>query len=145
MEDNEAQKEIRRIDHLLFVTLKYTRTVDIIRSIIEKCILALNHQTEDIYSHLIETKKLKDMPKVPLVRVKKLEEIYSKDKIVKDIVDYYVMLKKLINSDYRAKEEYRKNVTLVTPTYEVNIEKLKEFAVTTRDYVNYLNALCEQK
>ena len=145
MEDSEAQKEIRRIDHLLFVTLKYTRTVDIIRSIIEKCILALNHQTDEVYNHLIENKKLTDTPKVPLVKVKKLEELYTKDKIVKDIVDYYVMLKKLINSDYRAKEEYRKNVTLVTPTHEVNIEKLKEFAVTTRDYVNYLNALCNEK
>ncbi len=144
MEDSEAQKEIRRIDHLLFVTLKYTRTVDIIRSIIEKCILALNHQTDEYYDIMVEKKKMDSSPKVPLVKIKKLEEMYPEDKIVKDIVDYYVMLKKLINSEYRAKEEYRKNVTLVTPSYEVNIEKLKEFAVTTRDYVNYLNALCKE-
>ena len=144
LEENNAKDELRRIDHLLFVTLKYTRTVDIIRSIIEKFILALNYQTEEIYEHMLENKKIKDIPLVPLVRVKGLEGHYPKDKVVKDIVDYYVMLKKIINADHRKREEYRKNVTLVTPDKEVNIEKLKEYSKITTDYVHYLRGLIDE-
>jgi hypothetical protein len=144
LEENNAKDELRRIDHLLFVTLKYTRTVDIIKSIIEKFVLALNYQTEEIYEQMLENKKISNIPPVPLVRVKGLEQLYPKDKVVKDIVDYYVMLKKIINSDHRKREEYRKNVTLVTPDKEVNIERLKEYSKITTDYVHYLRGLIHE-
>ena len=143
LEENNAQDELRRIDHLLFVTLKYTRTVDIIKSIVEKFVLAINYQTDDIFEHLLENKKIKEIPKVPLVRVRKLEEIYPKDKTIKDIVDYYVMLKKILNAEHRKREEYRKNVTLVTQDTEINIEKLKNYSKVTTEYVNYLKGLIE--
>lgn len=144
LEENNAQDELRRIDHLLFVTLKYTRTVDIIRSIVDKFILAISYQTDAVYEHLLETKKIKEIPKVPLVRVRKLEELFPKDKTIKDIIDYYVMLKKILNADYKSKEEYRKNVTLVTEDTEMNIEKLKSYSKVTTEYVNYLKGLINE-
>ena len=35
---DKAKSELKRADHLIFVSLKYTRTVDVIRSIIERLI-----------------------------------------------------------------------------------------------------------
>src|SRR3989344_6067948 len=108
MQDEEpAREELKRIDHLIFVTLKYTRTVDIIRTIIGKFILTLDHQTEKYYSMQLEKGKIKEIPRVPLMRMKKLEQIHIKDTKIKDMVDFYVQLKAIYNADFKAKEEYR--------------------------------------
>ncbi|MAG77965.1 hypothetical protein CL616_01220 [archaeon] len=140
-EEDNAKGELKRVDHLIYVTLKYTRTVDVIRNIIEKLISTLNHKSNDIFLNLLDNKKVSSVPSVPLVRMKDLEKQFSKDKKVKDIVDFYILLKKIYNADYRAKEEYRKNVTLVTREKEVNIEMLKNYYELTQDYVEHLNTL----
>ena len=142
MQDEEpAREELKRIDHLIFVTLKYTRTVDIICTIIGKFILTLDHQTEKYYSMQLEKGKIKEIPRVPLMRMKKLEQIHIKDTKIKDMVDFYVQLKAIYNADFKAKEEYRKNVTLVTKGKEINIAMLKDYVETTKDYVNYIEEL----
>jgi len=142
-EEDNSLNELKRVDHLIYVTLKYTRTVDVIRTIIEKLIDTLNHKTIDIYEFQIDKKKVTTVPHVPLVRMKHIEKFYPKDKEVKNIVDFYVLLKKIYNAEYRAKEEYRKNVTLVTKDEEVNIEMLKNYYQLTQDYVEYLNKLID--
>ena len=68
-EEDLAKEELKRIDHLIFVTLKYTRTADIIRTIIGKFILTLDHQTEKYYLIQLEKGKVKDIPPVPLMRM----------------------------------------------------------------------------
>ena len=140
-EEDRAKEELKRIDHLIFVTLKYTRTVDIIRTIIGKFILTLDHQTEKFYDLQLEKKKVKEIPPVALMRMKKLESIYPKDPKIKDMIDFYVELKAIFNAEFKAKEEYRKNVTLVTKGKEINIAMLKEYVDTTKEYVNYMEEL----
>ena len=140
-EDDPAKEELKRIDHLIFVTLKYTRTADIIRTIIGKFILTLDHQTEKFYELQLESGKVKEIPRVPLMRMKKLESIYPKDQAVKDMVDFYVQLKAIYNADFKAKEEYRKNVTLVTKGKEINIALLKEYVNITKEHVSYIDTL----
>ncbi|MFH1972563.1 MAG: hypothetical protein ABIJ18_03750 [archaeon] len=142
-EEDKSINELKRVDHLIYVTLKYTRTVDVIRTVIEKLIDTLNHKTNDIFEFQIDKKVVTAIPKVPLVRMKQLESFFPKDKKVKDIVDFYILMKKIYNTEFRAKEEYRKNVTLVTKDEEVNIEKLKNYYQTTQDYIVYLNKLIE--
>jgi len=140
-EEDNAINELKRVDHLIYVTLKYTRTVDVIRSVIGKLIETFNHKTEDMFTQLLDNKKVSSIPSVPLVRMKDLENHYKKDKQVKDIVDFYVLLKRIYNAEYRAKEEYRKNVTLVTRDKEVNIELLKNYYEITQDYIAHLNEI----
>ena len=33
-----AKEELKRIDHLIYVTLKYTRTVDVLLSVVERMV-----------------------------------------------------------------------------------------------------------
>lgn len=136
-----ARNELKRIDHLIFVTLKYTRTVDVIKAIIGKFINALDLKVEDYYNNLFEKEKITRIPPVALVRVKKLEEMYPEDEKVKSFVDFYVQLKQVYNAEYRAKEEYRKNVTMVTKVKEINIAILKEYVEYVKDYITYIDGL----
>ncbi len=140
MEDeNLARDELKRVDHLIYVTLKYTRTADIIRTIISKFILILDHQTQKYYELKFENGKEKEIPAIPLMRIKKLEITFPKDQKIKDLTDFYVHLKQIYNADYRSKEEYRKNVTLVTKDNEINIAKLREYLENVREFVEYLD------
>ena len=142
MHDEEpAREELKRIDHLIFVTLKYTRTADIIRTIIGKFIITLDHQTEKYYTLQLEKGKVKEISPIPLMRMKKLEHIHSKDPKVKDMVDFYILLKLIYNADFKTKEEYRKNVTLVTKDKEINIAMLKDYVNIVKYYVNYIDEL----
>ena len=36
----DAKEELKRVDHLIYVSLKYTRTVDVLRNVIERLVTA---------------------------------------------------------------------------------------------------------
>jgi hypothetical protein len=142
-DEDKAAKELRRIDHLLFVTLKYTRTVDVIRSILQKYLNTIGFRVKDHYEFLFEKGKIKEVPIAPVMRIKRLEVIYPKDEKIKVMVDFFIQLKAVLNDDYRAKEEYRKNVTLVTKEREVNIPILKEYVNDVKAFVEHIDSLEE--
>ena len=138
IEGNPAREELKRIDHLIHVTLKYTRTVDVIRSIIEKFLLALDKGIGHHYDLRYDAGKIKSIPTAPLMRLRQLEESYPKDPMVKDLFDFYMGLRQTYNAEYKAKEEYRKNVALVTKEKEVNIPMLREYQEKTKAFIEYL-------
>ena len=136
-----AADELKRIDHLIFVTLKYTRTVDIIRTILQKFILAIDYKVEQYYDLKLEEKRIDKIPLLPLMRIRDLEKRYKKNSQVKDMVDFYVSLKRICNAEYRPREEYRKNVTLVTKEDEVNIAHLREYVELVKEYIDLVGTL----
>ena len=143
-EEDRAKDELKRIDHLIFVTLKYTRTVDVIRTILSKFILTIDYKTEQYQAQLYDKGKIDSVQRIALLRLKQVEKRHPKDAKIKDLVDFYVMLKRVYNEEYRPREEYRKNVTLVTiHQEEVNIPNLKEYAELTKEYVYYIGSLMQ--
>lgn len=142
-EKNEAVEEMKRVDHMIYVTLKYTRTVDVIRNVLKKLITALDYQTLYLLEHYKAKGKLKEIDSVALVRCKSLEKLFPRDKEIKNMIDFYYKLRKIVNAQYRGREEYRKNVTLVTGEENINIEVLKEYSGKTQTYLNYLTQLME--
>jgi len=143
MEEGNAMDELKRVDHLIFVTLKYTRTVDIIRNVLQRLVSAMDCQVIDVIEPFRLKYKLTTILTVQLIRCRKLEELFPKNKEVLDIIDFYYRLRKIIQSDYKKKEEYRKNVALVTEKEEIDIEKLKGYAEKTKKYIYYLKELIE--
>lgn len=141
MDSANANDELKKVDHLVFVTLKYTRTVDIIRSAIDRMIITLNVQIVNTLEKLKDSGKVAEVPLAPVMRTKLLESIYPKDKELKSIIDFYYKLKKMYIGEYKKKEEFRKNVALVTKDDEVNIDTLKEYVELMKKYINYLQEL----
>ncbi|MFH1455689.1 MAG: hypothetical protein ABIF40_01945 [archaeon] len=140
-DEHNSLDELKRVDHLIFVTLKYTRTADIIKNVINRLVLALDYQSEEFLHQIVKKGKLDSVPTVALLRVKKLEELFKKDKEIKDMVDFYVLLRKIDKSEYTSQEEYRKNVALISDNIMVNIEVLKSYADKTKKYINYVKSL----
>lgn len=143
-ERSAAVDELNKVDHLVFVTLKYTRTVDIIASAIVRMINTLNLQFTEVLENLRDAGKVAEVPVAPVMRTKLLEQTFLKDRQLKDIIDFYYHLKKINSSDYKKKEEFRKNVALVTNEVEVNIETLKEYVARIKNYISYLQDLSKR-
>lgn len=139
----DAFDEYKRVDHLIHVTLKYTRTVDIIRNVIKRLISTFDLMFDEIIEWGLENNKIDAVPRVPLLRATKIKDIFKKDDEINKIIDFYLDLRKIYNSPYKKKEEYRKNVTLITKKEEINIETLKDYSEITKKYLNYLSQLIE--
>ena len=141
-EDSEgAIGELKRADHSLYVTLKYTKTVDVIKSTIKRLISALDYASYDLLEALKDKKKIKEIPSAPISRFEILPGVFKKNKevskVMEDYVNFYYLLRKLDKSTYKAKEEYRKNITLITPDFDVNIYLLTKLFKKTKDFVKF--------
>ena len=108
---NKALEEIKRADHQVHVTLKYTRTADVIRNIIERLINAYDYIFLEYLTYLKDKGKLKEIPASNKARMELFKnEFKGKAKIY---LDLYVLMKNIHNAEFGKKEEFRKHVTLI--------------------------------
>src|SRR3989344_6236908 len=140
LEDN-AKQELKRADHLLYVTLKYTRTVDVIKNTIKRLINAFDYAILEALEWTIKKKKIKKISDLNKLRAEDLNKVYPE---IKTYIDFYNLLKRVDRAEYAKKEEYRKNVTMMVTDemiLEINIPKLKEYFEKTKEFVEWVDNL----
>src|SRR3989344_1658904 len=93
-----ANEEMKRVDHLLYVSLKYTRTVDVIRSVVERMISSLDFAITVLLEDSKERKMISKIPPSPLERCDLLLKIFKSNNELKDYVDFYLLLRKIIRA-----------------------------------------------
>ena len=140
--DSDAREELKRADHLLYVTLKYTKNIDVIKNAIRRLINACDHSILDVMEWLKAKKKIDEIPLMPFVRAMEVRKRFRKIDLI-EFIDFYLLLKKIDRAEYTKKEEFKKNVRLIAmnedgESWEVNIEKLYEFFERTKDFVSYV-------
>lgn len=136
--EESAEQELKRADHLFYVTLKYTRTVDVIKNIIKRLINAFDFTVLEALKYF----KVKKISPIPRVRVRQLEEVWPE---FKKEGKFYLLLKEIDAAPFQRKEEYRKNVTLLTPVMNINVEKLKTFFERTLIVVHSIEEMVKTK
>ena len=136
-----AENELKRVDHLIFVTLKYTRTCDIIKSIIRRLINAYDLAIIDVLTHLKKKNKIKIIPLTPISRAEILRKSNKKIEII-DFINFYFLLKFIDKAEYTKREEFKRHVTLTVmqddEAIEVDIDKVKEYYEKTKEFINYV-------
>jgi len=147
LEDGEesAKEELKRADHLIYVTLKYTRTADVIKNTIKRMISAFDFAISDVLRHMKSKKKIKIIPELPKLRAGLLHAVSAE---FQDDIDFYSLLKSIDKAEYSKKEEYRKNVALLAhlspkETLEVNMPLLMEYYKKTVDFVKRAEEFCK--
>jgi hypothetical protein len=110
---DDAREELKRVDHLIYVSLKYTRTVDVFLNAVGRMIDAYEFMFDAVLKHAVEHKKIKDVPKTPIEKGNLVLELYPDDLQFKQNVDMFFLLRKLAKSTAHTKEqEYRRHVTM---------------------------------
>lgn len=141
----DANEELKRVDHMVYVSLKYTRTVDVIRNTVERIILAVDFIMDALFEHLTEKNKIADVPTAPVERAEKLKELFKEDKKIPGFMDFYMLLRKLSRTKkYGKREEYRRHVTMIATLnkgeiFELDMDLLKEYYINTREFMEYVN------
>jgi hypothetical protein len=82
MEENffNAMEELKRVDHLIYVSLKYTRTGDVVKNIISRLADSYEFMTIALLEKLKKEKKIFDVPDFPAEQIRLVIEHY-KDKV----------------------------------------------------------------
>ena len=140
-----ARDEIKRADHLVYVTLKYTRTVDVIKNIIKRLLNAYDYIILEALEYAKETKKIKEIPASSQDRVRLVKKLY-KENIINHI-KLYELLKEIDKADYSGREEYRKNVALLVKVngkaMQVDIPTFMDYFARTKEFIEQINSWVE--
>lgn len=134
---HDAIEEIKRVDHMIYVSLKYTRTVDVIRNIVSRLIECYKIVLDELLNKL----DLYEIPSAPMLRMRIIKENYD-DKKLHEYIDFYAYLRKIYNSDFSRSGEFRKGVKMTVYTVgepiEIDTIKISEFYQKTKDFLHYI-------
>jgi hypothetical protein len=136
-----AKEELKRIDHLIYVTLKYTRTVDVLLSVIERMI----NSYEFIIEAIIKIAKSKGEEVEELTNpIAKAQYVIktTPSVVVKRNVKKYLRFRRIRKLEYESRNEFRRHVTMTVyldeEKIEVNIDSVTNDFHELRKVMDYL-------
>ncbi|MFH1440239.1 MAG: hypothetical protein ABIG89_06725 [Candidatus Woesearchaeota archaeon] len=126
----EANEELKRVDHLIFVSLKYTRTVDVLKNILTRLINCFECIIDGVLNSALEERKITEVPPAPIKKCNLLKQLFPGK--YDEIIDFFLLLRKINRADYDKINEFRRHVALIAHTedegnVEVNIDIVTEY------------------
>lgn len=110
---DDAHQELRRVDHLIFVSLKYTRTTDVLINIIHRMIDAYGHMFTYLLHKAKEDEAIDEIPTTPIERSSLIKKIFD-DPFIHEQVYMYLLFRQMAKTEYTSENEYRRHVTMIT-------------------------------
>ena len=147
---DEAVQELKRVDHLFWVSLKYTRTVDVIKHVIERLISCIGFGLEALLKYAKEKKLLTSIPENAGLRCDLLKKTFPENLELMDYINFYTKLRKLSKAEYTRREEFRRHVTMIATIdkgeiVEVDIDILKEYYEKTRNFITLVKKIINEE
>ena len=138
-----AVEELKREEHLVFVSLKYTRTVDVLKNILQRMINVYSFGFNALLLYAKEQKLITDYPENKALRCNILKEVFPDKKELHDYIDYYLKIRKIIRAEYTKRDEYRRHVTMTVEVdgeqVEVTMDSVREDYDKLREFIKYVN------
>jgi len=129
-----------RADHLLYVSLKYTKTCDVIVNLILRWRKMIETSIEEILKHAKDKKKISEIPSNPIGKIEAVKKLFKKDKEFLKVIEFYEMARKVEDLRKERSGEFRKNVTLKLfyrgEEVDINLDKLKEYAEMLERFIS---------
>ncbi|MBL7055871.1 hypothetical protein ISS07_03090 [Candidatus Woesearchaeota archaeon] len=137
-----AITELKRVDHLYYVSLKYTRTVDMMKHMVERLISTFSFAIEAILEQAKDDGLIEEIPANLGLRAKLVMDTF-KDEELLDCMNFYIKLRKILRAKYTKREEFRRHVTMTATidngeVIEVNIDLLKEYYDKAKEFIRHI-------
>jgi len=133
-------KEKISADHLLYVSLKYTKTCDVIFNLLLRWRKMINTSIDALLRYAKTKGKIKQIPENNVKKIDEIRNVFKRDKNFKEVLEFYEMLRKIESLRTERIGEFRKNVSLKISykgeIIEVNLEKLKEYAEMLETFIS---------
>ncbi len=125
----EAREELKRLEHIIYVSLKYSRTVDVIINALNRLVNVYELLIEAFLEKARQEGVISSLPKSPARRGVQLGELFPEEALLQKHLLFYQYLKNILKSNYAKREEYRRHVTHIVEldkaTSEMNIDTLE--------------------
>ena len=127
-------------DHLLYVSLKYTKTCDVILNLIKRWTRMIETSIEEILKHAKKKKKISLIPSSPLGKIETIKKLFKKDANFMKVIDTYEMFRKIDELRTERIGEFRKNVNLKVfykgEDININLEQLKIYSEMLEKFIS---------
>lgn len=127
-------------DHLLYVSLKYTKTCDVILNLLLRWRKMIDTSIERILKNALKKGKITKVEESPIGKLNQIKTLFKKDENFQKTIDFFMMLKKIEELKKERIGEFRKNVALkVTFRGEevlINLEQLKVYADMLEKFIS---------
>ncbi|MBU0958093.1 MAG: hypothetical protein KKF56_04780 [Nanoarchaeota archaeon] len=132
-------------DHLFYVSLKYTKTADVIINLLKRWSSMIELGIEALLKQAKKKKKIKSIPTNPRPRIETAKNAFKKNKEVIDAIELMEFFKRADNAEKQRENEFRKNITLKIldrgKWVDINIDTLKEYANTLENFISQVKQI----
>ena len=142
----QAKQELKRADHSIAVSLKYTRTVDVIKSIVERLINAISYALDTLLELAKADKKIPEVPELPRLKIEQVRKLYKDDRQIQDMCEFFLLLRKIDKAKFSRAHEFRRNVTMTAhmddqSTIELTIDIITDYYERTVECINHVGKI----
>ena len=133
-------KEKISADHLLYVSLKYTKTCDVILNLLLRWKIMIEMAMDKLVENVKKKKKWKPVPDAPRAKLVQLKKIYANDSVISETLSLYELFRDIEGLEKVRENEFRKGVNLKVfykgETININLDKLKEYASLLERFIS---------
>ena len=138
----EIMKEKTSADHLLYVSLKYTKTCDVILNLISRWQNMIEMCFNAMLEKLILEKKISGVKMSPKDMVLTIQKQFKKESVIAEVVPLYIFFRRVPGLEKTREGEFRKNLNLKVVDGKnlvvINLEKLKEYEEILERFISYV-------
>ncbi len=131
-----AKDELKRVDHLIFVSLKYTRTGDVIYNVVKRMVSSY----EFLVSSLIKT--FDNETSSPIAKAEIVREKF-KEELVQENIKLYLLLRRVLKAEHSRECEYRRHVALICTVdneeLKLNIDRMGEYYALLKEFYTFVS------
>ena len=132
-------------DHLLYVSLKYTKTADVMLNLIVRWTSMIDLSINTMLEKAKKKKLIKSIPATPKPRLDLAREIYKKNPEIMQGFELYEFFKKIPDLEKLRENEFRKNFCLKVlyrgEWLTIDMDKLKEYSIILEKFISQLKQI----
>jgi len=136
----EITKEKTSADHLLYVSLKYTKTCDVILNLIERWRSLMDLCFDAILEKATGEKRISIQHNSPKQKIEYMRIYFRKSKDIQEILPLYIFFRRIPGLAKARDGEFRKNVNLKiieeNKTTDINMDMLKEYSQKLEKFIS---------
>ena len=132
-------------DHLLYVSLKYTKTADVMLNLITRWRSMIDMSIDEMLLTAKKKKVISSIPVAPKPKIEKIKEIYKKNPDILKAIELYEFFKRIDDLEKLKENEFRKNVTLKVldrgEWVSIDMDKLKEYSAILEKFISQVKQI----
>jgi len=144
----EIIKEKTSADHLLYVSLKYTKTCDVILNLLARWKSLIELSFDAILEHGVENGSIPAMPSSPKQRIEFIKSYFKKSPDIQNVIPLYLFFKRIPELTKTRSGEFRKGVNLKiiepTKTTDINMDKLGEYYDVVEKFITEVKKILKK-